>query len=357
MGAVSKIQSITGVNVSIHKCKDSGYMVAMVVNGKRHRSRRPTLELAEERQREWLSQLDYKGDFTERQLTEFRLCMSMLDGVPILDAVQFYLERHKCSLPLNLLYERMAEAKKSYLSEKGFISMEMRAKPWLKRFGERPLSDITVVEMDRFLNETKNPTTRAGYRQLIVMLSRWAVKKNYLPEGMTEAEKTETVRIPKTDVKFLSADSLEKFLNWCVEHRPSMVGYFAVRAFTGIRTAEAERIKPRNFVGDRLNLTVEQTKTGRSRSIPIPANLQEWLRAHPFKPLTPVQACHAMQDAPVNIPRNGFRKGFVSHAMAKHENAPLVSTWAGHSVGVLENNYKGIVSPEQGSRWFEIYPR
>lgn len=363
MAVVRKTRTISGVNVVIYADKIGSFTVSAHLNGKRKRFTRWNLADAEEKFQELVDQLNAEIKISPRQMIEFKLCLSMLDGkCSVLEAVEYYLSRHSCTKTILEAFRDFRVTKEERLTAESLVDFDQTAKPFLQIFGDRRLSDINVKEFDRFLRRFPNLTTRGKRRKFLINFSTWCVRKGILPDGLTEAEKTENPTPKPKTLEFLTVDNLEKILRFCEEKYPELVGLLAIRAFAGIRLAEVLRMTEANFRNSQIELPCEITKTRKSRTLPIFPNLKEWIDRYGLHQPTlipkqfVVKIAKIAKRADAELPRNGFRRGFVTHAMAKYNDAPLVSSWAGHSISELERSYKGITTPDQAQSWFQIRP-
>jgi hypothetical protein len=54
--------------------------------------------------------------------------------------------------------------------------------------------------------------------------------------------------------------------------------------------------------------------------------------------------------------QNVLRHSFISYHLAKHRTPHLTAALAGNSVGIIQSNYKSLVTPSAAEAWFNITP-
>lgn len=358
MPTLLAIPTASGPTVRVYANRSGDFTVSAHANGKRIRRVRQTQAEAEAEAHKVAAPLNESLSFTPGQLAEVRIALSRLDGrASLIDVVDFWLTRHGSPMTVNEAWDRyVASKRENGLSESGLKALRHRAMRLLREFGPRKLGEIRVEEFDSWLAAIPNLTTRGNLRQIAVSLSVWAVKKGLLPDGLTAAQRTEVPRPPASDAVICDSETLTRLLRWFEEHRPKMVSFMAVRAFAGVRLSECSRLTRENFRDGQIELPVSITKTSKARTAPITPNLAEWLERYEFRPVDKRDLSKAIRASGIAVPRNGLRKAFVSYCMARHQNAPLVSSWAGHSVEILQSVYRGIATAEQAEEWFRIRP-
>lgn len=220
--------------------------------------------------------------------------------------------------------------------------------------------------------------TRRAHRAVVRAAFGYAISKGYVDKNPVDATQRFRVIVPQP--RIYSIDELGKILPTAERMdsrrlrlgRPSGCAVLASFLWTGIRQEEMKRIaKPgdpmrvfdlaRSLVrlpgfsdGERI------TKTGRPKSIPIQENFAEWLSRYGLPvwwenwPAWFRRVCRA---AGVSRLDNALRKSWVSYALAKFQNAPLVARWAGHSILVQAKDYEDLKDREDGEAYYELRPQ
>jgi len=150
--------------------------------------------------------------------------------------------------------------------------------------------------------------------------------------------------------------------------------FLALGAYTGVRAAEVTRLTwadvwdfQENKPKTQLALSSAITKTSRRRVVPLTSAVAAVLTDAAntgliplSKPAGPVvgkklrrKLAATTEEAGVEWVANGLRKGYVSSCVALL-GAEQTSAYAGHSISVLESNYKALVSEEEAKAWFQV---
>jgi integrase len=150
-----------------------------------------------------------------------------------------------------------------------------------------------------------------------------------------------------------------------------LVPYLALRAFAGLRDAEAAKIdwKDIDLKTGWIEITEEVAKAsdneeGCRRIVPIRDCLKTWLtpyvkpsgRVCPFAN-TAKQIAALCKTAGVKWRRNCLRHSQISFAVAETKDIPAVAIHSGNSPAVVKQSYwNPRVTPEQAKAWFNVLP-
>lgn len=240
----------------------------------------------------------------------------------------------------------------------------------LKSFGrsfKKTLDSITSNELEEYFRAlSPSGRTRNNHLNYLKTFFKWAQKRQgYLPEGrLMEIEKLKPFPKEESKIRVFTPAELKKLLAHSAD---DLVPYLAIGAFAGVRCAEILRLSWENIKLDEgiIELTSDITKTKRRRLAYMPPNLIEWLR--PFKDSSGLVAPTTMQlrrrraclcsKAGVVWKDNGLRKSYISYRMAQVDSdAAQVAKQCGNSPSMVEERYKGLVTPRVAEEWFSIYP-
>jgi len=292
---------------------------------------------------------------------------SAIPGVSLDELVRFYKE-HKVTSTATV--EDVAEAYMASL-EKGGCGLRHRdtVKSHLKKFKaafQTTIGAIQVSELDTYLSLIENRKSRLNHRITISALFRFAQRKNFLPVGLTEAEKTERPQIDSPEPDILSVGEMRVMLEFCDDRKLAV--FLLLGGFAGIRSTEIQRMKWSDIHDDYITLGANITKTNRRRIAEVPENLAEWLAL--FRPAEdgPVSYTEARDhylyrrvrrlSLKSGIPwrPNALRHTFVSCHLELHRDPPRTCKTTGHSLAVLERHYLKLVSPDAAGQWFNLRP-
>lgn len=338
----------------------------------RERETRSTLPTARDRAREILNDLCAgRADrikVSATLLSYWRSCAEKLGAVPLMEAVDFYLGKHK-PLPTIDLENAVAE----FLTSKAAQGVGPRHKATLRHhlhkltdmFLDNPaLNQIETKMIDDYLGLYPVLRTRRNHRITLITFGKWAVAADYLTES--PFEKTTNPIVPPTDPSILTPDELRAVLK---EADNCTKKFIVFGAFTGMRASEILRLKwlDIDWPNDLIILGRTVTKTKRRRTIHIPPNLRAWILS-----LSPsgtenkisVVDClnphlglrKAVKAAGVVWKNNCLRHSSISYMMALTRNAASTAETHGNSEAQVQENYKANVSEADAKDWYSILP-
>src|SRR5262249_24340133 len=143
-----------------------------------------------------------------------------------------------------IIEKRVGEVVQELLTAKEAAGLSDRyietLRTYLLRFAASFQTNIGSVNTEaivRWLDSLNlGPRSRNNVRQAVVNLFNFARRRGYLPKGeTTEAADVETVRDHDGEIAILTPNELSKLLK---KSKPIYQLYFALAAFTGIRSAE-----------------------------------------------------------------------------------------------------------------------
>jgi integrase len=373
--------------VKIYRCVNREnwitHVVAWKAGGKRKRESFSDFVDAQTRAEEILE--DYRQGRVERSETPtalflyWRSCEEKLEGVPLMDAVDFYLAHNK---KMQVQSARADEVAKQYYEAKlakvrdaeGKVPEEHRRhietlRSHMNRFREsfhQPLHTITVDQLNQYLAGVGSSSrTKHNHRLTLISLWNWARDRHLVPEDAnTVMHKTEKFSA-KGDAEpgVFEPEPFEKLLNAA---DPEIQPFLAIGAFAGVRSAELGRLRWESIDWDEglIVLNKKITKKQRRRTAMIRPNLMTWLL--PFKGRTGkilattkpyLKTNKAAQDAGVEWVHNGLRHSYISYAMALERNADAVAEQCGNSPSEVQRSYKALVTESSAKKWFSIAKR
>jgi integrase len=210
--------------------------------------------------------------------------------------------------------------------------------------------------------------TKAGYRATLCSFFEWARKRAMVAENpVTDADKPEA---PPKQPGILSAEETKAFFDALTKHAPGILPFWAVRAFAGVREAEAVRMDWRmiDLPGNKITLPATITKTRTLREIKIEPVLAAFLTPYaktsgPVCPLSPMaRRWHlrlALRSVPkLSQPRNWARHSFATYHLLAFRHAGETSMQLGHggSPEVLHRHYKGVSTEQEAKAFWAILP-
>lgn len=306
------------------------------------------------------------ANINHERIKEFLQADTLLDGVNLIELAKFYREHSQnqmisvsdaCEAFEASIVDRSAKHKKS-------------VKGHLKKFKETfsgPIQKVTVAALDEYLLTMPHPKTRKNHRGTICSVFKFAQRKGFLPHGQTVADRTESPRTEPADPPTLSPTDLEKLLNGCEDKK--LKAFLAVGAFSGIRSAEIQRLRWKDIKDDCVILGSDKTKTKRRRLAEVAENLKMWLNdlrgkeddliTYPEKKQSYLykRLAKLCENQGVQWGHNSLRHTFVSAHLEIHKDPPRTCKTSGHSLETLLTSYLKLIPLDQAKAWFEIKPK
>lgn len=235
-------------------------------------------------------------------------------------------------------------------------------------FDGRHIGDITAAELEKFWGAMDIGERRFNnLREKAVCLWRWARMRGNLPDGITQPERVEKIRIGDRTIQILTPAELGILLR---EVRPIYRSWLILSAWAGIRQQEMfppSRSSKRPFMWEDVDLerkliTVrpETSKTSKRRLIPMADRLVKELsaiadtsgRVGPVNPPSSKETLRLSEFLGRKWPTNCLRHSFGSYRAAIVQNLGQVSLEMGNSIAVCQAHYHLAVTREEAERWF-----
>jgi len=245
----------------------------------------------------------------------------------------------------------------------------------LRRFAKAfqcPIDAITKDQLQEFLDVLKIARrTKKNFKASISTLFDYARSKKCLPrEQKTEAEHLDSIESEPTEIEVFTPKIFEKLV---AAADPELVPYLVIRAFTGVRDSEINRMEWSNVKFDEGYIEIPAASAKRTRAknrkalrrlVPIHPNLATWL-AHYRDRDGKICAFYKSERVATNLAKrlkirwvhNGLRHGYGSYRVAQTKNYPLVAYEMGNSVEVIKACYDRVVTEQESKAWFAICPQ
>jgi integrase len=238
---------------------------------------------------------------------------------------------------------------------------------YLNRFADsfqRNIGSINTGAIALWLDTLKiGPRSRNNVRQAIVTLFNFARRRGYLPKGeTTEASDVETVCYYDGEIAVLTPTQITRLLK---KSKPDYQLYFALAAFTGIRSAELLRLEwsEFNFEKGHIEVKAREAKNATQRLVPIQPNLAKWLEPYRgskgklFKSRRTVDSAIKFARR-LGIPwkANCLRHSYATYRLSIVPDAGRIALEMGSSPAKLFTNYRELDRHNHASEWFAIEP-
>jgi len=299
-------------------------------------------------------------------IEEYVAARSHLDGESLLSAVKEHARR--CH---HVVDKRVPEIVEEFLAAKQRDGVSQRyiqsLRSHLNRFSSAFQTNIGSVAA-RFIEEWLvaqkiGPRARNNTRMSIITLFRFARFRGYLPKGQaTEAEEVTKARDRGGKIGILTPKQLANLLK--SEDEEARL-YFALGAFTGLRSAELIRLEwdDVNFPRGHIQVGKAKAKTATRRLVPIQPNLMQWLSPYRGRTELVFASEHAAsrsigqaKDIIGDWPPNALRHSYATYRLAQCHDAARVALEMGNSPQMLFRNYRELADEQDATAWFNIIP-
>jgi integrase len=289
-------------------------------------------------------------------------------GVPLHTAIEEYVAIRKRKKTIE---KRVGEVVDELLAAKEQAGLSDRyietLRTYLRRFADSfqtNIGSINTGAIVRWLDSLKiAPRSYNNVRQAVVTLFNFARRRGYLPKGeTTEAADVETKRDGNGEIAILTPAELSKLLT---KSKPLYQLYFALAAFTGIRSAELLRLEwsEINFEKGHIEVKVRTAKTATRRLVRIQPNLAKWLEPYRGRSGKLFQSRRTVDSAikfakRMKIPwtANVLRHSYATYRLSILPDAGRVALEMGNSPAKLFTNYSELDRHNHGPEWFAIEP-
>lgn len=210
--------------------------------------------------------------------------------------------------------------------------------------------------------------TKKNIRDTVKHFFKWCRGRGYIAKDADPmADVMDFRKRKRGKIHILTPEELGKLLATADDE---MVPYLALRAFAGLRDAEATAIdwSHIDLNGGWITITEEVAKLtddddGTRRLIPVRPCLKSWLKDY-VKPSGKVyphaysskQIAELCENAKVSWKRNCLRHSYISYAVAESNDIPAVAIHSGNSPAIIRKHYLQVVKPDAAKEWFNIVP-
>jgi integrase len=222
------------------------------------------------------------------------------------------------------------------------------------------LHEVTSEEIERWIfGQEWAPKTMKGYLGDVRTLYTFARRRGYCSECPANA-----IELPSTSAASVAPcihtpEEVQTVLESLRASDLDIMRLMAIRYFTGIRSAEAHRLREENILpGGFIEVPAHKAKTRSRRLVKIQPNLAAWLAlGGTLRNLCPENVRQKIRLSKVDWKQNVTRHSFVSYHYAAFGDAKATAREAGHSEEILFANYRALVTEEAGRKYFAIFPR
>jgi len=262
-----------------------------------------------------------------------------------------------------VINEMLTVKRKSGLSDRYLVVLEMILNQFAKGMEHRPVSAVALADVEKYL-DSHNAVSRQCLRGRVSTLLRFAVRRGYRTDN--PCERLEPMKLPHKTPTIFTLQQVESALTW-LKKNPRSLAWFILSTFAGLRPEEADATKWEDIHFAEKWIRIEaQTSKLRQRRIVYPLPMVfDWLKlAKKRKSSLPLIRSTRFLDlrelrAPLCIakwPKDVTRHSAASYWLAACGSAATVATALGHSESVMRKNYMALVTKADAEKFWAISP-
>jgi integrase len=299
---------------------------------------------------------------------EYGEARKLLDGVPVIDAVRFYLRHHGRGIKRKsvadavgemIAAKRVAGASELYLSD-----LRYRLGVFKAAF-HCDVNAIVPDDIAKFFGGLRlSPRSYNNFLRALRTFFAFAQRHGWLSKETDLVARVEKRNEKPAPVEIFSPIELGKLLK---NASPELAPCFALAAFAGLRSEEILRLEWTDVERRPgfIEIAAHKAKTATRRLVPIADNLASWLAIAPrnggrvwrhSKPWFFEAIRNAALDAKIKWKQNALRHSFISYRLADIQDVNRVALEAGTSPQMIFRHYRELATPEQAQTWFAVSP-
>jgi integrase len=308
-----------------------------------------------------------------RQLAEAADAFKRLNGVPLTEAVSYYLSHAKPVGGIRTFREVGQEFLKSRKTMGVRPRTQTQYESYLRVLGEEfndePVSQISRSDLEDFFTDSGwSPRTRMNYLVTLSTLFGFALDRDYCP--VNPALKIDRPILDDRPVGILKIAEVLALLKAAQQHEKKILPAVVIGLFAGLRRSELCALdwSEVNLAQGMIEVKGSKAKTRQRRIVHICGSLKAWLSPHTkakgpvaISPRDDVFGEHLRElvaKAGINdYPHNGIRHSFGSYHYEFHRNEQLTASEMGNSPAVIFSHYRNLVSPADAKLFFSITSR
>jgi integrase len=260
----------------------------------------------------------------------------------------------------------IAEAEKNDRRDRTVSDLKSRLTMFAEDFPDRRLSELTVEEIQAWIDEDEewSARTRINYLTKISQLFNYALKHNWVDANLVE--RIDRPSAEDSEPKIFTVEQAEKLVQNA--NKFGLLPCISLGLFAGLRSAELMRMDGADVKFDDRSIIVgQQVAEKRSRRVVDMCDaLYAWLK--PLKTLkSPIVDVKEFRDNMDELkkaaeletwPHNGLRHSFGSYHLKFHGDAIKTAGQMGHrSSDVVHDHYKVLVLKTEAEKFWNLRPR
>lgn len=351
------------------------------IDGKRIRTYFSTVDeavkckkLAEEESRKGA---DQRKIFRAESMREYENAKAIVgDGVSLVDVALFWRQhehlratKRRVSVP-ELIDEIMVHLERRGASKRSYENAQYVYRIFAEGFGNKYLDEISGRDLTTWLVGLKmSPMSIDTIKSRVVFAFNRALSLEYIDKA-PKIDDAMLPKIQKTPVEVITVKQTRDLFGLLVEKYPRFVANYALRAFCGLRTAEAARMRWEyiDFERKRIVIPAEVCKTRDDwvlQSPMLPETVFKWLsmvpQSHRKGKISAPDRKYVdgiVSDLPWPWPRNCLRHTFCTMHISLEGSADKTALLLRHrGTNMLYQHYLAkLVPKEEAEEFFGLSP-
>lgn len=242
-------------------------------------------------------------------------------------------------------------------------SLRWMANTFKADFGDARIKQIDKGRLDKYLRDKKvSNRSRKNLRNYLGQFFNWAVRKGYYDKNPVEEIE---IHVQNSTPKFFKLEQCVAILKQVLkEENNSMMAYFTLCLFGGVRPEEAQRMawKPNVKMDTReIYIPASISKTKKDRMFNMPSLLNVWLNYCSQDELLIPANFRRLKDRVIkglkfDWIQDGLRHTFATFHYARHKNLEELRHIMGNSPAIIERFYKGAISSDVVKTFWNLLP-
>jgi integrase len=268
--------------------------------------------------------------------------------------------------PLADIVKRMVEdAERNDRRDRTIGEIRWRLETFAEDFPDRRLSEITVEEIEEWLDEEDwSARSRINYLTKISQLYNYALRHKWVDANV--AERIERPTAEDKEPGIFTIAQAENLLRHAGEH--GLLPYISIGLFAGLRSAELMRLdwSAVNLQEKAIVVGAAVAKKRSRRVVEICEALEGWLRlcvqetgmivdGAKFKEnMDELKTAAGIEE----WPHNGLRHSYGSYHLAAFGDQVKTAAQMGHRDStVIHNHYKALVLKSEAEKYWKLLPK
>lgn len=220
----------------------------------------------------------------------FAQAVKILDGRSdeLLTACNYWMQ-HRPDAPLKP--KLVKDAVPAYINRRTNISPRRRRNltaqlDWFARkFGDVALHEVTPQAVRALMDERGWSTkTCNDFLSSVSLLFKEAQFSGWVPKGYNATDGIQRQRVKQGSIGIFEPAEVKQLFAKLVVRAPELIPFVALWCFSGIRKEEISRLSwpqvNRGLLTGFIEIEASDSKTGRTRNVPVSDNLRAWLMAY-----------------------------------------------------------------------------